>query len=142
MTGTAIGKNLPFVVHPSAFKSPRYLKLGEKLKLNFPKFTRDMVKSAGFSLIESDKPYYLLDNTILFLGEIPRVTDFEKGFPIAHWQKDGKEVWDAIEDDTSIVMYLKNKGLIVISGCAHAGIVNTVKQAINVTGIDKRIYLV
>jgi 7,8-dihydropterin-6-yl-methyl-4-(beta-D-ribofuranosyl)aminobenzene 5'-phosphate synthase len=78
-----------------------------------------------------------MDDTVLFLGEIPRQTDFEKGFPIAHYQKDGKEFWDAIEDDTSIVMNLQDKGLVILSGCAHAGIVNTVRYAMDVTGIDK-----
>jgi 7,8-dihydropterin-6-yl-methyl-4-(beta-D-ribofuranosyl)aminobenzene 5'-phosphate synthase len=130
-------KTIPFVVHPAAFKSPRYLKLGEELKVNFPKLTREMFTQAGLSVVETEKPYPLLDKTVLFLGEIPRTTDFEKGFPIAHCQKDGKEVWDAIEDDTSIVMNLKNKGLVILSGCAHAGIVNTVRHAMAVTGIDK-----
>jgi 7,8-dihydropterin-6-yl-methyl-4-(beta-D-ribofuranosyl)aminobenzene 5'-phosphate synthase len=96
-----------------------------------------MVRQVGLSVVETEKPYLLLNNTVLFLGEIPRSTDFEKGFPIAHWQKDGIEVWDAIEDDTSIVMNLKDKGLVIISGCAHAGIVNTVRHAMEVTGIDK-----
>jgi 7,8-dihydropterin-6-yl-methyl-4-(beta-D-ribofuranosyl)aminobenzene 5'-phosphate synthase len=133
-----IGKrDIPFVVHPSAFKSPRYLKLGEEFKINFPKLTREMVKQAGLSVVESDKPYPLLNNTVLFLGEIPKQTDFEKGWPIVHCQKNGKEVWDAIEDDTSIVMNLKDKGLVILSGCAHAGIVNTVRYAMAVTGIDK-----
>ena len=133
-----IGKrDIPFVVHPSAFKSPRYIKLGEEFKLNFPKLTRDMVKQAGLSVIETEKPYPMLDNTILFLGEIPHATDFEQGWPFPHCQKDGKEVWDPIEDDTSIVMNLKDKGLVIVSGCAHAGIVNTVRHAMAVTGIDK-----
>jgi 7,8-dihydropterin-6-yl-methyl-4-(beta-D-ribofuranosyl)aminobenzene 5'-phosphate synthase len=133
-----IGKSdIPFVVHPSAFKSPRYIKLGEEFKLNFPKLTRDMVKQAGLSVIETEKPYPMLDNTIIFLGEIPHATDFEKGWPLPHCQKDGKEVLDAIEDDTSIVMNLKDKGLVIVSGCAHAGIVNTVRHAMAVTGIDK-----
>ena len=129
--------DIPIVVHPSAFKTPRYLKLGEEFKINFPKLTREMVKQAGLSIVETEKPYLLLNSTALFLGEIPRTTDFEKGFPIAHCQKDGKEVWDAIEDDTSIVMSLQDKGLVIISGCAHAGIVNTVRYAIDVTGIQK-----
>jgi 7,8-dihydropterin-6-yl-methyl-4-(beta-D-ribofuranosyl)aminobenzene 5'-phosphate synthase len=133
-----IGKqNIPFVVHPSAFKSPRYLKFGEELKINFPKLTREMVKQVGLSVIETEKPYPMLDNTILFLGEIPHVTDFEKGWPLPHCQKDDKEVWDTIEDDTSIVMNLKDKGLVIVSGCAHSGIVNTVRYAMEVTGIDK-----
>lgn len=134
MTGK---NNIPFAVHPSAFKSPRYLKFGEELKINFPKLTREMVKAAGLAAVETEEPYLLLEDTILFLGEIPRTTDFETGWPLPHCQQDGKEVWDAIEDDTSIVMHLKDKGLVVLSGCAHAGIINTVHYAMKVTGIEK-----
>lgn len=133
-----IGKHdIPFIVHPAAFKSPRYLKYAEELKINFPKLTREMFQKAGLSVVETEKPYLIMDDTILFLGEIPRVTDFEKGFPIAHWLKDGRELWDAIEDDTSVVMNLKDKGLVIISGCAHAGIINTINYATTVTGINK-----
>jgi 7,8-dihydropterin-6-yl-methyl-4-(beta-D-ribofuranosyl)aminobenzene 5'-phosphate synthase len=133
-----IGKqNIPFIVHPAAFKSPRYLKWSEKLNVYFPKLTREMILSAGFSLVESEKPYPLLNNTALFLGEIPRSTDFEKGFSIAHTLEDGREAPDAIEDDTSIVVNLKERGLVVLSGCAHAGIVNTVRHAMAVTGISR-----
>lgn len=130
-------KEIPFAVHPSAFKSPRYLKYAEELKINFPKLTREMFQDAGLCVVETEKPYLLLENTILFLGEVPRTTDFEMGWPLPHCQQDGKEVWDAIEDDTSIVMHLKDRGLIILSGCAHAGIINTVNYAIKITGIDK-----
>ncbi len=136
--GSVIGKkNLPLVVHPSAFKSPRYLKLGDNLKIYFPRLTREMIQSAGFTIVETEKPYWMLDNTILFLGGIPRRTDFEKGFPLAHCEKDGNEIPDAIEDDSSVVMHLKDKGLVILSGCAHAGIVNTVRYAVEITGIDR-----
>lgn len=130
-------KNIPLVVHPSVFKSPRYLKYSEEYRVNLPQLTREAVREAGLTAIESDKPYLLLDNTVLFLGEIPRRNDFEKGIPVAYWQKNGEEIRDAIEDDTSVVMHLKNKGLVILSGCAHAGIINTVKYAIEATGIDK-----
>jgi len=134
MTGK---KNIPFAVHPSAFKSPRYLKFGEELKIHFPEFTREMVKQAGLSALETEKPCLLLEDTILFLGEIPRTTDFETGWPLPHCRQDGKEVWDALEDDTSIVMHLKNKGLVILSGCAHAGIINTVHYTMKVAGTNK-----
>jgi len=133
-----IGKgNIPFVAHPSVFKSPRYLKLGEEFKIYFPKLSRERVKQAGLSLIEAEKPCPLLDDTVLFLGEVPHETEFEKGWPIVHCQKEGKEEWDAIEDDSSIVINLKDKGLVILSGCAHAGIINTVQYAMKVTGIEK-----
>ncbi|MCK9197206.1 MAG: MBL fold metallo-hydrolase [Syntrophales bacterium] len=107
------------------------------MKIFFSPLEREQITAAGLKLIESPSPVTLLDDTVLFLGEIPHETDFEKGFPIAHYQEDGQEKWDPIEDDTSIVMHLKGKGLVVISGCAHAGIVNTVNYAREVTGIDK-----
>ena len=100
-----------------------------------------MVKKAGFKPVQTKEPYPMLGGTVLFLGDIPRRTDFEKGFPIAHRLEDGKEVPDPIEDDTSIVMNLWGKGLIILSGCAHAGIINTVQYALEVTG-ESRVYAI
>ena len=133
-----IGKrDLEFFVHPAVFKAPRYLKYGEESKINLPKFTRERAEGAGLRVVETALPHPLLEGDILFLGEIPRQTDFEQGMPMAYFRKDGVEAWDAIEDDTSVVMNLRGKGLVVLSGCAHAGIVNTVHRAIDVTGISR-----
>jgi len=131
-----VGKqHIPLVVHPAVFRQPRYLKITEEFKINFPVFTRKMVADAGLDLVETVDPYPLLDENFLFLGEIPRQTEFEKGMPNAYYEQEGRERFDAIEDDTAIVMNLKNKGLVVLSGCAHSGIINTVNHAVTVTGI-------
>jgi 7,8-dihydropterin-6-yl-methyl-4-(beta-D-ribofuranosyl)aminobenzene 5'-phosphate synthase len=136
--GAMIGeKEVPIAIHPAAFKSPRYIKISEQLKIYFPKLTKESFKEAGFEVVETKTPYPLLDGDVLFLGEVPRRTDFEKGFAVAHFEENGVEKWDPIEDDTSVVMNLKGKGLVILSGCAHSGIVNTVRQAIEVTGIDQ-----
>jgi len=129
-------KGIELFVHPAVFRAPRYLKVSEKLKMYFPKFTPAMAEKEGVKIVEARTPRLLLDGAALFLGEIHRRTDFERGFPIAHFQEEGVEKWDPIEDDTSIVMRLKGKGLIVLSGCAHSGIVNTVQYAREVTGVD------
>lgn len=129
-------QGVPLVVHPAAFRRPRYLKITEDFKVYFPAFTREMVQEAGIDLVESSDPYPLLDGDLLFLGEVPRETAFEKGMPNAYYEQDGAEQFDAIEDDTAVVMNLKGKGLVVLSGCAHAGIINTVNHARTVTGID------
>jgi 7,8-dihydropterin-6-yl-methyl-4-(beta-D-ribofuranosyl)aminobenzene 5'-phosphate synthase len=126
-----------FVAHPGVFTHPRYLKYAETLKVYFPKFSRDIVQSKGFKIVETKDPYFLLDGNALFLGEIPRSTDFEKGFPIAHYEEQGIEKPDSIADDTSIAINLKGKGLIIISGCAHAGIINTILHARQVTGVER-----
>ncbi|HOI74837.1 MAG TPA: MBL fold metallo-hydrolase [Syntrophales bacterium] len=136
MTAMIGKKGLELTVHPSVFKKPRYLKIAPEFKIHFPKFDRETVEKAGLKVVESKEPRPLLDGDILFLGEVPRRTDFEKGFPIAFCQEGGEEKWDAIEDDTSVVMNVKGKGLVILSGCAHSGIVNTVLYAREVTGVE------
>lgn len=134
--GAMIAKtDVPIAIHPAAFKSPRYLKIGEDLKIYFPKLTRENLTEAGFKIIETKDPYPLLDGDVLFLGEIPRRTNFEKGMALAHFMENGVEKWDSLDDDTSVVMNLKGKGLVILSGCAHAGIINTVGYAVETTGV-------
>jgi len=130
-------KGIELVVHPEAFRNPRYLKAGEGLKVKFPSFTREKAEEAGVKLVETERPYPFLGGNILFLGGIPRVTDFERGAPNLYYQKNGEERWDDVADDSSIVTNVKGKGLVVISGCAHSGIINTVKYAKHISGVDK-----
>jgi len=126
-----------FVVHPGVFSSPRYVRNGEEITKRFPGFSKDMVIASGVKLIEAIDPYQLLDGDVLFLGEIPRRTDFEPGMPMAYMEVDGVEQVDTIRDDTAVVLNLKGKGLIILSGCAHSGIINTVQYAQEVTGVEK-----
>ena len=130
-------KNVPLFVHPGVFKNPRYMKFSDEFKIYFPKLTREMATTAGWKVLETKEPKLFLEGKCLFLGEVPKRSDFEKGMLLAHCVEDDVEKWDAIEDDTSIVMNLKGKGLVILSGCSHAGIVNTVTYAREVTGIDK-----
>jgi len=134
-------KGIELVLHPSAFKPSRFLKIRGELKIKFPLFLRQKIEAAGVKIIESKDPRLLQDNTLLFLGEIPKKTDFEKGLPNAFYEDGGEEKWDPIEDDTAIVANVKGRGLVIISGCAHSGIVNTVQYAQALTGIEK-IYVV
>ncbi|MFH1137375.1 MAG: MBL fold metallo-hydrolase [Pseudomonadota bacterium] len=130
-------KGLDLVVHPTAFRQPRFLKIAENFNAYFPPFTREKAEKAGLNLVETDSPLPLLGGLALFLGQIPRTTDFEKGAPNLFYEKDGVEIRDTFEDDTALVMNLKGKGLVVLSGCAHSGIINTLRQARELTGVEK-----
>ncbi len=128
---------IELVVHPAAFKAPRYVKFdGGKSKSHHPPFTREMAAAAGVKVVEAKEPRPMLGGDVLFLGEIPRRTPFETGLPNAFYEEGGVEKKDIIDDDTSLVMNLRGKGLIVLSGCAHSGIINTVTRAREVTGIE------
>lgn len=133
-----IGKpGIELVVHPAAFKAPRYIRIdGGETKSQFPPFTKEMTEVAGVKVVATKEPRPMLGGDVLFLGEIPRRTPFETGLPNAYYEEGGVEKKDIIDDDTSLVMNLKGKGLIILSGCAHSGIINTVTRASEVTGID------
>ena len=132
-----VGKNgIELVLHPTAFRKSRYIKVSDEIKIKLPNLASEKIANAGISVIKSKSPRLLLDDQVLFLGEIPKQTQFEKGFPKMHFDEDGESKWDPIEEDTAIVMNVKGKGLVVLSGCAHSGIINTVKYAREVTGVE------
>ena len=82
-----------------------------------------------FILITTKKPYNISDN-ITYLGEIEKTTDFEKGKNLPMIDENG-EVYSHL-DDSGIAIKLHNS-IIVISGCAHSGICNTVEYAKKIT---------
>ena len=95
-----------------------------------------------FTYGENNPPSMWLNDSILVTGEIPRTNNFEKGLPNHCSEKDGKvESELLINDDQAIVLNIKDKGLVIITGCAHAGIINTINYAKKLTGED-RVYAV
>ena len=133
-----IGKRgLGLVLHPAAFRRGRYVEPVPGMKVDLTPLEKEKVKASGFKITESKEALLLLDGDALFLGEIPRRTSFEKGQPNACYEEKGKIVWDPTEDDTAMAMNLGSKGLEVLSGCAHSGIINTVEYAREITGINK-----
>jgi len=88
--------------------------------------------SSGFDLITAAKPYTISDR-ILFAGEIPRLTGFES-VETSFAFEDGTP--DFIMDDSALVMILP-EGLFIVTGCGHAGVVNTMEHARSITGVDR-----
>ena len=130
-------KGLGLTLHPTAFRRNRYLEPMEGIKLRLPALEEEKIEASGLKVTKAKEPSLLLNGDVLFLGEIPRRTSFEKGLPYAFYEENGQELWDPIEDDTALAMNLGSKGLVVLSGCAHSGIINTVQYAREVTGINK-----
>ncbi|MBI4611825.1 MAG: MBL fold metallo-hydrolase [Candidatus Rokubacteria bacterium] len=66
----------------------------------------------------------------MITGQVPRVSDFEKGFPIHYAEREGGWELDPwIHDDQAIVMKVRGKGLVVLTGCGHAGLINILTHA-------------
>ena len=130
-------KGVGLVLHPVAFRRNRYVEPIQGIKIRFPALEEEKIKASGFKITQAKEPLLLLDGDVLFLGEIPRRTSFEKGLPYAFYEEKEQKTWDPIEDDTAVAMNLGSKGLVVLSGCAHSGIINTVEYAREITGKNK-----
>ncbi len=126
--------NLPIIVHEGMFKKRGSANSNETIRAypEFPK--REQLGPA--QLINTKQPYLIGDGTILVTGEIPRETSFEKGYLQHRFLEEGAWKPDPlIVDERAVVLNVKEKGLVVLSGCAHAGIINTVNYAKQITGV-------
>jgi 7,8-dihydropterin-6-yl-methyl-4-(beta-D-ribofuranosyl)aminobenzene 5'-phosphate synthase len=130
-------KGIELVLHPAAFRGSRYIKLSEERRLGLPSPDRERLEKAGVRVVPSTSPRTLLGGMLLFLGEVPKRTEFEKGMLKARYEEGGAEKFDPVEDDSAVVAHVRGKGLVVLSGCAHSGIVNTVARAREVTGVSE-----
>lgn len=129
---------IPLVVHPDAFLAPRFFALDDGRKLLFPQtLKKSELEKRNVQVLESAGPVLLAGDTVLVTGEVERTTTYEKGLPNALLERNGVIEKDPIRDDQAIAVKVKGKGLVLISGCAHAGIMNTILYAVKLTGVSR-----
>ncbi len=130
-------RRLPLVLHPDAYLE-RKIVLPTGMEIQLPPPKQADLRREGVEVIEEVGPSMLLDEQVLISGEVARTTPFETGFPI-HWAKRG-QAWELdplIRDDQCAIVNLRGKGLVVVTGCGHAGIVNIVRHAQALTGVQQ-----
>jgi 7,8-dihydropterin-6-yl-methyl-4-(beta-D-ribofuranosyl)aminobenzene 5'-phosphate synthase len=128
--------NLPVLIHPEFWARRRLAIPGEPFEL--PTTSRRALEDAGFGIIKQRQPSFLYDRSVLITGEVDRVTGFEKGFPIHQaWRGGGWEPDPLILDDQALIAHVAGRGLVVLTGCGHAGIVNICRYAQRLTGVEK-----
>jgi 7,8-dihydropterin-6-yl-methyl-4-(beta-D-ribofuranosyl)aminobenzene 5'-phosphate synthase len=134
----ALGRtNLPLLIHPE-FWSRRRVALPGTEPREIPTTSRRALVEAGFEIVERRDPSFLLDGSILITGEVDRATDFEVGFRGHEAFRDGR--WEPdplILDDQALVVHVAGRGLVVLTGCGHAGMVNIVRYARRLTGVER-----
>ncbi|MFH0876332.1 MAG: MBL fold metallo-hydrolase [archaeon] len=116
--------------HPLCLKKKYYQK---KVLIGSP-FSSQEIKQKT-RIILSKEPFWIKKNKIIFLGEIPRLNSFEGKTSVGNVENGEK---DFVIDDSAIAIK-SQKGLIVISGCSHSGICNTINYAIDVCN-EKKVF--
>ena len=126
--------NVPVLIHPE-FWSRRRVALPGRETVELPSTSKRALQGAGFEIAEQRQPSFILDGSLLVTGEVDRTTEFEQGFPFheayrqARWQPD-----PLILDDQALVANVRGRGLVVLTGCGHSGIVNILRYVRKLTG--------
>lgn len=126
---------VPLIAHPDAFAAPRYLDPPEGPRTVFPPPPScEDLEALGADIRKNTSPLLLAGGTVLVTGQVDRTTSYEKGIPHALMERNGTLVKDEILDDQSLILSLRDHGMVVVAGCSHAGIVNTIRYGIRLTG--------
>jgi 7,8-dihydropterin-6-yl-methyl-4-(beta-D-ribofuranosyl)aminobenzene 5'-phosphate synthase len=134
----AVGRpNIPVVVHPLLWTRRRLAIPGIE-PIELPTMSKQALEGAGFEVVEARSPSLLFKDSVLITGEVSRTTGFETGTPFH--EGDFGHGWESdplILDDQALVLHVRDAGLVVLTGCGHAGIVNIVRHAKRLTGVER-----
>ena len=133
------------VAHPDVW-GPKFTKHPGQTTYNFrgiPFRKVELEEGQGARFVESREPVWLTEDMV-WSGEVPMRNDFEMVASICFLKESGGSgqegnavfVPDPLNDDAAL--YLRTEwGLVIVLGCAHRGIINTIHHAQEVTGLDR-----
>ena len=128
-------KTIPLIVHPAAFRERwNFLEDGRRRGPMHPTNRREW-EALGARIVESERPYRIAEGCWT-TGYVPRDSFETEGRSKQMRFRDGDRFRsDDTDEDQSVVLHVEGKGLVIVSGCAHSGIVNTVRHAQNMSGL-------
>jgi 7,8-dihydropterin-6-yl-methyl-4-(beta-D-ribofuranosyl)aminobenzene 5'-phosphate synthase len=141
LVGRLGSPNMPVLIHPE-FWSRRRLAFPGRDPVELPTTSKSALQGAGFDIVEERQPSFLLDGSLLVTGEVDRTTDYERGFPVHEAHREGG--WEPdplILDDQALVAAVRGRGLVVLTGCGHSGIINILRYVRALT-TESRIHAV
>jgi 7,8-dihydropterin-6-yl-methyl-4-(beta-D-ribofuranosyl)aminobenzene 5'-phosphate synthase len=131
------GQEIPFFVGKNCFSHRFSVRPGSKDLIDLGELKKETIEQSGmFRVIEAEEPEEILKG-VYITGRIERTTEYEKVPDNLLVERGGRIEQDYFDEELAVFSVLENKGLVIISGCAHAGIVNTVRYIKQLTGIKK-----
>lgn len=130
-------KNTAFTLHahPDVFDDKlKSTENDEYKKIGMP-LNREVFENSGIQLRLGKTPFEIAPG-ILATGEIPLKNEFESVESNFFMQRHAEVVADTLADDQALILDSK-KGLVVLLGCSHRGVINTLDHVLSITGKDK-----
>ena len=131
-----IAGGTPFYVGEEAFSRRYSLRLGRTEPDDLGQLKKEDIEALGLKVVEVKNPTQIIPGAY-FSGNIERVTTYEKVQPTLTIKRGEKSEPDDFRGEQSFFFNVKGKGLVVLTACGHAGLVNTVKHAQKIAGTDK-----
>lgn len=131
-----IAAGTPFYVGEEAFARRYSLRPGATEPTDLGQLNKADIEALGLKVVETKTAVEIVPGAY-FTGNIERVTSYEKVPASLQIMRGGTIEHDTFPGEQAVFFNVKGKGLVVISGCAHCGIVNTVKQAQKSAGTDR-----
>jgi len=127
-------KDVPVVAHPSLFRLAFYTR--PRLAYSGMRDSHTEIETSGGRLFLSSQPLELMPG-LYTSGAVERTTDFEAWERPVWTLEDGQVARDTAPDDQCVIADVKGKGLVILTGCSHSGIVNICRHVRKVTGVDR-----
>ena len=127
------GRKIEVIAHPDMFGN-KHTRIGQTERYIGIPYKQKELESAGAAFTLSKEPVWLTKD-IVTTGEIPMVTEYEKIEPNFVIKDGDKFVPDTFTDDRALIIKTE-AGLVVILGCAHRGMINTLRHAQQLTGVE------
>jgi len=126
------GRNVPTYMHPEMYRTRATKAADGSFRLFEDVPSAQQLTQHGAEVLHSTEPQLVLDDGFFVSGEIPRVTAFETGLPGQHRMTLDGSGWEPdplIMDERFVAVAVKGKGLVVLTACSHAGVVNVLTHA-------------
>jgi len=128
------GRAVPTYMHPDIYRRRAVKAVNGAMRLMEDVPSAALLERGGAKLVHSRQPQWILDDLFYISGEIPRVTAFETGLPGHHRRTADDSDWEPdplLMDERFVAVHVKGKGLLVLTACSHAGVVNVMTHARN-----------